>query len=321
MTAEIRDGEEPPARQRAPTDARSTVGGASYRLGLLLVTGSAFAWSLAGFFTRAIHVDVWTMLAWRGVFGAVGIAALALALEGVGALASLRRLGWPGWWYAVVSAGGMVLFIASLGRTTVAHVAVIYSTVPFFAALLGWWFLREAPSRAALAASCAAMGGVALMVGFGSEGGPFGDALALGMTVAMAAMMVIVRRFRDIPSMTAAALSALLSGLVCWPFGHPASVTGGELLLLLLFGLVNSAVGLALFTLGARLLPPVETALIGALDAPLAPLWVWLAFAEAPSFGTASGGLIVFAAVGVYLAFAASRRGPSRSEVPGCRTS
>ncbi len=287
--------------------------GASYRLGLLLVTGSAFAWSLAGFFTRLIHLDVWTMLAWRGLFGAVGIAAVAVSIEGAPALMALRRLGRPGWCYAVLSGGGMVLFITALRHTTVAHVAVIYATVPFFAALLGWWTLREAPPRAALLASGAALCGVVLMVGLGTEGGRFGDILALGMTLAMAAMIIIVRRYHDVPGMAAAGLSALLSGLACWPLGHPTAVTGEALLLLLLFGLVNSAAGLAFFTLGARLLPPVETALIGALDAPLAPLWVWLAFAETPGISTIVGGSIVFVAVAVYVAIAAMTSGRPRS--------
>ena len=38
------------------------------------------------------------------------------------------------------------------------------------------------------------------------------------------------------------------------------------------------------------MLPAIETALIGALDAPLAPVWVWLCFAETPSGETLIGG-------------------------------
>ena len=41
----------------------------------------------------------------------------------------------------------------------------------------------------------------------------------------------------------------------------------------------------------------VETALIGALEAPIAPVWVWLMFDETPGPATLLGGLIVFAAV------------------------
>ena len=107
--------------------------------------------------------------------------------------------------------------------------------------------------------------------------------------------------------MPVACLSALLSGLVCWPLGDPLAVTGHELFLLALFGFVNSAVGLALFTLGARLLPAIETALIGSLDAPLAPLWVWLVFNETPGASTIMGGAIVFVAVAAHLIAGASR--------------
>jgi drug/metabolite transporter (DMT)-like permease len=100
--------------------------------------------------------------------------------------------------------------------------------------------------------------------------------------------------------------------LVCWPFGEPLAVSAHELLLLILFGLVNSAIGLALFTLGARLLPPIETALIGSLDAPLAPLWVWLAFKEVPGVSTLAGGLIVFAAVAIHIVVEARKQETAR---------
>lgn len=273
----------------------------NHRLGLALVTASAVAWSTAGFFARLIHLDSMTMLAWRGVFGALGISAVSAILRGWGAWHDLRAMGRPGWLFAAVSSLGMIFFIASLGHTTVAHVAVIYATVPLFAVALGWVMIREAPSGSAVLASLASVIGVVLMVGFGVEGGLSGDLLGLGMTLSMAAMIAIARRFRDIPIMPAAGLSALLSGLVCWPFGHPLDVGSHDLLLLAMFGLVNSAAGLALFTLGAGLLPAVETALIGALDAPLAPLWVWLAFQETPSAATVIGGSVVFAAVGTYM--------------------
>ena len=278
-----------------------------YRLGLILVTASAVAWSTAGLFTRLIPLDSWTMLAWRGIFGALGIAAVILVLERRNAWAGFHRMGWSSWLFAIVSAMGMIFFITSLKHTTVAHVAVIYATVPFLAAALSWLVMRERPTTSASIASLVALAGVAVMVGLGLEGGLYGDLLAFGMTLFMALMMVIARHYRDIPVMPAVCLSALLSGLVCWPIGDPLAVSGNELLLLMLFGLVNSAVGLALFTLGARLLPAIETALIGSLDAPLAPLWVWLAFNETPSASTIMGGAIVFIAVAAHLIAGASQ--------------
>jgi len=272
-----------------------------YRLGLVLVTASAVAWSTAGLFTRLIHLDSWTMLAWRGIFGAFGIALVIFAIERRKAWRSLIHLGLPGWAFAIVSAIGMICFITALRQTSVAHVAVIYALAPFIAAALGWLAMRELPTRNAVATSAIALAGVAVMVGFGADGTFLGDILALGMTVCCAAMMVLARRFPDIPTMSAACWSALLSGLVCWPMGEPLSLSTSSLVLLVLFGVVNSAVGLILFTLGARFLPPIETALIGSLDAPLAPLWVWIAFDETPSPATLVGGGIVFAAVGIHV--------------------
>lgn len=292
-----------------------------YRLGLLLVTASAIAWSTAGFFTRLVPLDSATLLFWRGIFATLGLLAFMLATNRGETWRQFRDLGWGGWAFALISGLGMVLYITSLTLTTVAHNAIIYGTVPFIAAGLGWLVLREAPSMTAAIASLVALAGVAVMVGLGApaggaEGSLLGDILAFGMTLAMAAMMVISRRCRTIPILAAACLSALLSALACWPFAAAAALSGEQMLFLALFGLVNSALGIALFTLGSRLLPPVETALIGSLDAPLAPIWVWLAFGETPGHNTVLGGLLVFGAV-VANTWLGSRRtvGPKSAEI------
>lgn len=275
----------------------------TYRLGLILITASAIAWSTAGFFTRLIPLDNWTLLFWRGLFGALGLLLFMLYRDRKQALTQFRNLRWPGWIFALVSGLGMMCFITSLTLTTVAHVAIIYGTVPFIAAALAWVILREKPGASAISASLLALIGVIFMVGFGGDAGNWlGDLLALGMTLAVAGMMVISRRCPDIPILAAACLSALLSALVCLPWAQLSSLPPMDLVNLALFGLVNSALGLALFTLGARMLPAIETALIGALDAPLAPIWVWLAFDEIPSRNTLIGGGMVFAAVALHIA-------------------
>lgn len=282
---------------------------AGYRRGLALVTASAIAWSTAGYFTTLIPLDNWTLLFWRGWFGALGILAFLLVLRGRVGLADLARLGFPGWIFAIISAAGMMCFITALTLTSVAHVAVIYGTAPFLAAALGWFAFRERPRRNAILAALAALAGVAVMVapGFG-KGGLLGDLLAFGMTLALALMMILAKRYPGIPFLAAAGLSALLSAVAAWPFLGPAGPVGMDWLHLALFGLVNSALGLILFMLGARLLPPIETALIGALDAPLAPVWVWLAFGLVPDRPTVLGGLVVFGAVALHLL--AQRRDP-----------
>jgi drug/metabolite transporter (DMT)-like permease len=272
-----------------------------HRIGFLLVSASAVAWSLGGLFTRIIRLDSWTMLAWRGIFGALGLAAVMAVLRQRDTLLTLRNMGWLGWLFVVQSAVGMIVYLTALRHTTVANVAVIYATAPFLAAGLGWLVLRERPTTSSIVASLVALVGVAVMVGFGHKGGLLGDLLALGMTWAMASTMVVARHYRGIPILLTACISSLLSGIVSWPFAAALSVSRHDLMLLALFGVVNFAIGLPLFTYGARLLPAIETALIGAVDAPLAPLWVWLAFNETPSVSTIIGGAIVFSAVAIHL--------------------
>jgi drug/metabolite transporter (DMT)-like permease len=279
----------------------------------MFVSASAVAWSTTGLFTRLIPLDSWTMLVWRGLFGALGLLLVIVAIEKRSAIHGFRTMGWPGLLLALVGALGMLCFITSLRHTTVAHVAIIYATVPFVAASLAWIIVGERPSLGAIIASSVALGGVAIMVGFGGDGGLLGDVLAFAMTILMAVFMVIARRHKTIPVMPAACLSALLSALAASPFSGALSVTPLEFGLLALFGLTNSALGIAFFTLGSRSLPAIETALIGSLDAPLAPVWVWLAFGERPSTATLAGGAIVFAAVLIHI-IREARGGASRSD-------
>jgi len=270
---------------------------AQYRLGLLLVTVSAVAWSSAGFFTRLVPVDAWTTLVWRGLSGGLfgTLFMLWWTNEGLGAF---RRMGGPGWLVTGLSTLGMVTFIPALKLTSVAHVAIIYATVPFITGALAWLWLGERVSVRTLAAGVLAVAGVLLTLG-GTDwrGGLAGDLLALLMTIAMALAMVAIRRYRDVSLVPTSALSNLLGVVISLPFAAPLSVDTQGVAYLLLFGLVQMALGLTLFLIGSRLIPAAQAALIGALETPLAPLWVWLAFGETPSANALLGGAIVVAAV------------------------
>lgn len=268
-----------------------------HQLGLLFVTISAIAWSTAGFFTRLIPLDSFTLLAWRGIFASLSLLAVVILISGRGWLREFTRIRKPECLYIVLTVCGMIMFITSLGHTSVAHGAVIYATIPFLAAFLGWIFLGEIPSRNAILAAGIAITGVLLMVGYGSDGGWFGDLLAFGMTLTMALSIIVMRKNPGMSATASACLGAFFSIFVCWPLGKPLDVTGVQVIQMALFGIVNSAMGLAFFAWGSRKIPAVETALIGALDTPLAPLWVWAAFGETPGRTTLIGGGIVFIAV------------------------
>jgi drug/metabolite transporter (DMT)-like permease len=280
---------------------------AERRTGLLLLFGATLAWSTSGLFARAIPLDTPTVILWRGWAGALGLIVLLFWMKGREGFRDFGRLGRAGWAYALFSGLGMLLFVGALKNTSIAHVAIIYATLPFVAAGLGWLFLRESPGIGALIAALVALAGSVVMVGFGSDGALAGDLMSFGMVLAMAAIILIARARPQLPALAAGIVSALWAPAICIPFASLAGLTAENLGLMAAFGLINSTLGFALFVFGARRVSPVETALIGALEVPITPLWVWLVFDETPSGPTLLGGALVLAAVLGHILWTARR--------------
>jgi drug/metabolite transporter (DMT)-like permease len=279
---------------------------------LILLFGATLAWSTSGLFARSIPLDTPTVILWRGLFGAAGLVLTLLWMKGPAGFADFTRLGRAGWLYALMSGIGMLFFVGALKATTIANVAIIYATVPFAAAGLGWLVLREVPSRVAIYASTLALVGAVIMVGLGGDGRWQGDLMAVGMVLAMAAIIVIARARPEMPALAAGTISAIWAPLACLPFATMVGVTPGNVALMAAFGLVNSTLGFALFVYGSRRAAPVVTGLMGALETPLTPLWVWLIFAETPSAATLAGGAVVMFAVGWFIVVESRRPAPPR---------
>ena len=270
-----------------------------HRTGIALVVAAAVAWSTAPFFTRLLPFDSWTILFWRGLFGAAMIAAILVLLQGWNGLRDFTGIDRNGWLVALLSAVGMVCFIPSLQLTSVSNVAIIIATGPFVTAALAWIWLREVPRLRTTLASIVALCGIAIIVGGARLGSDIlGLALAVIMTVAIAAMTVIVRQHRNTSMVAAAALSNILGSVVSIPFAQGiVGVTAHDLFIFAMFGFFQVALGLSLYMLGSRLLPSRQAALIATLETPLMPFWVWLAFQEAPSSRALIGGALVMGAV------------------------
>jgi drug/metabolite transporter (DMT)-like permease len=220
-------------------------------------------------------------------------------MQGRAGLRQLADMGRSSWLVASLSTLGMVCFIPALQLTSVSNVAIIIATGPFVAAAFAWIWLHEAARWQTMLASLVALSGVAVIVG-GTRAGSdiLGIALACLMTVAIAAMTVTVRQYKDTPMVAAAALSNLLGSVVSIPFAHGiTSVTAADLVTFAMFGFFQVALGLTLFVLGSRLLPSGQATLIATLETPLMPFWVWLAFQEVPSSRALVGGALVMGAV------------------------
>lgn len=263
--------------------------------GVILVVVSAVVFSTAGIFTRGVSTDAWGVIFWRGI-SAAAFTLIYLAVRGKFTY-ELRAFGRPALLVTVMMALGTAAFIPAFKLSSVANVAMIYAAAPFIAAALSWVFIKEVPGRKVMIASLFAFAGVLVVVS-GSIGASQmrGDLLALFMTLMMAGVMVVYRKWPD----TTAALPAALSSVVLLPvamyFGTPLSVPLDGLPVLIVFGLIFAVASVTLAE-GARRLPSAETALLSTLEMPLAPLLAFVVLSERPTTQVLLGGLIILCAV------------------------
>jgi drug/metabolite transporter (DMT)-like permease len=117
----------------------------------------------------------------------------------------------------------------------------------------------------------------------------------------MALITVHVRRYPGLPMVAVGAVACLLSALLALPFAAPFAVAPVDIFWLSLFGPITSGIGFVLYAKGAQILAASEAALLGALETPLGPLWVWLLFNEIPDAATLLGGGLIFVTLLVYV--------------------
>jgi drug/metabolite transporter (DMT)-like permease len=267
-----------------------------HRRGRLYVALAAVAWSTAGLFQRELTAGVGTQLAGRAFFAVLGLLAFVAIAEHGAVLPAFRAIGRSGLAVAALLAVSSGAFIVALNHTTVANVLFMQALAPVLAAVLGT-FVGEPVSRRTWVAMTVAILGVGLMVGGPDRPSLVGVSISFLMSVTFAGVIVVTRHRREVSMAPATCLSQLLVLIVAAPFAHPSEIGGRDLALLAGLGVTQIGLGLIFLSLGARLIPAAEVALITLLEIVLGPLWVWIALSEQPGAATLTGGAIVLAAV------------------------
>jgi drug/metabolite transporter (DMT)-like permease len=267
------------------------------RRGQLYVALAAVAWSTAGVLQRGVDADAATQVAGRAAFACLGLAAYVALSERGRVVEACRAVGVAGIGFAVSVAVASASFIVALNHTTVAHVLFIQAMAPVLAALLARAVLGEAVGARSAIAMSVAIAGVAIMVGGPGGGSLVGDGLSLLMALAFAVALVIGRYRRDVSMAPATCLAQVLLLAAFLPFAEAGVLTGDDVAALAALGFGQIGLGLVFLTIGARLIPAAQVALITLLEVVLGPLWVWLAIGERPSTATLVGGAVVVVAV------------------------
>jgi drug/metabolite transporter (DMT)-like permease len=236
-------------------------------------------------------------VAGRAVFAALALLLFVAVAERGRVVQACRSVGLAGVGFAACLAVASGSFIAALNHTTVARVLFVQAASPVLAALLARVLLGEPVTRRTALALTVALAGVAVMLGAPGDGDALGDGLAVVMAFAFALALVIARHRSDVSMAPATCLSQLLLLVAFAPFATPSEIGGGDLGWLALLGGGQIGLGLALLTIGARLIPAAQVGLITLLEVVLGPIWVWIAMSEKPDTATLVGGAIVVVAI------------------------
>ncbi|RUM05600.1 DMT family transporter [Rhizobium chutanense] len=279
-----------------------------HRKGLLLTAIGGLALSMDIPLVRLGDGEIWSVL---GVRSAATVVATLIIL-GAMRLASGK---WPilvpgragliaGLLYGISS----LTFVLSVFNTATANVVFIVAFNPMFAALLSWIFLKEKPQPATLIAMLFMILGVGLIVREGlASGHVFGDAMALLSALILAAAITIGRASRremGFVPLLAAILPAALGLAQALPSGLAIAHPGW----ILFNGAIMMPVAFWCLATGPRYLSAPEVGMFYLLETVLAPIWVWLTFAETPATMTLVGGGILVAAIAAHSAWMVRRK-------------
>lgn len=260
------------------------------RKAILYLTLAAILWSTSGLFVKILNLQPISILAGRSIFASVVF------------LIYLRRIPTRFNRWQLLAAGAFILtqflFVTSTKMTTAANSIFLQYTAPIYVVMLGYWFLREKPSRTDYISMVVIFLGLTLF--FGDElsaEGLYGNILAILSGVTSAVMVVSFRAQKD----GSPAESNLIAFLVTATFGFPFLLqetwTVNSWLILAFLGVVQIGFAFIFFTKGIKHIPALEANLIGTLEPVLNPIWVFLFYGESMGRFALVGGLVVLGGV------------------------
>lgn len=266
---------------------------------ILFLIISASLWSTSGILLKILDWQPLAVLAGRSFFsGLVFLAYLRYV--------PLRFSRWQ-WIAAICSVATQLLYISSIKMTSAANAIFLQYTAPIYIIFLGYLFLREKPSRADWVAMLVIFAGLGLFFGDSlSIDGFWGNILALVSGMTMALMTVAMRAQKD----GSPAESFFLANLIGLAVGGYALFqqpwSAGNLAGIAYLGIFQIGLAFLLYSLAIKVIPALETTLIGTLEPILNPLWVFLFIGETPGPLALLGALVVLG--GVVISSIASAR-------------
>ena len=275
----------------------------SYFNGVLLVLMAGVFWSTMGLGIRNIDdANVWQILCYRSVSLSIFLFIVIIVRSNYKPFATIKKSGIAG----VIGGFGLVMAFAggiyAIQTTTVANAMFLFASAPFLAAIFGWIILREQVRKATWLATLVAMVGIAIMVVDGFALGKMtGNIMALLSALGFAVFTIALRwrKLEDmLPAVFLAGIFAIgISALVCLSQGYTLQLSLNDGGIAVAMGVFQVGLGLTIYTIGSKVVPAAELALLSMTEVLLGPVWVWLFMGETASFYTLFGGSILLIAI------------------------
>lgn len=257
--------------------------------------------------------DPWLVMVCRGA-GLAGVLGLVLAFGRHWTDTPPNPFDDPDWVIVGILFGATsILFTLAVFHTSTANLVFILAFNPMMAAVMAWWLIGEKPDFVTWSAIFLTMLGVAIIVSDGLAGGTlYGDLAALGCACILGLSIVLARKSGKDMSLSPV-MGGMCSGLFALPLvivysGWPQGVGWLVVDAFILMPIAGFCMSLA-----PRFIPAPQVAMFFLLETVLAPIWVWLIFAEIPTDKTLVGGLIVMLAIAGHSLWKLTR--PSRTIV------
>ena len=218
-----------------------------------------------------------------------------------------KRIGLSGLIGGICLGIANITFVFSITTTTAAVTLMMLGAMPFIAALLAFFFLKETISKSTLIAMIIAATGI-ILISFDSKetGTLFGLINGLISSSAFAGFTVSLRWRKKIPKLTTVSLGGIIAAsisiIVLFFYDSNILISLKNTSLSALHGfLVCSA--LILYSSNAKYLPAAELTLLSLTEVLGGIFWVWLPLLginEIPSTNTIIGGIIIIIAIIFY---------------------
>lgn len=197
-----------------------------------------------------------------------------------------------------------IAFIAAIYNTTTANLVFILTTITIFSAMLGWIFLGEKPKPITMWTMAVMIVAIFAIVSDSLQSGNlFGDICALAAAFALSVAQIIARKSGQdmgfapmlgaiLPAAVAAFVLANNGGVSAFQLDAPVwTILNGAIVIPLAFWCLAT---------GPKYLTGAEVGMFFLLETVLAPIWVWMIFAEVPTKTALIAGTVLITALLVH---------------------